>query len=89
MTVFAYSRGHKITTVGSCTDATDWRWADDGAPIHGNDRPCARCGRMPTINGHDACLADIPDVVAACCGHGVQTSYMILEDGTHISPYGN
>lgn len=77
MTVFAYKRGHEITTVGSTVDDTDWRWADTGEPIQNDERPCTRCGCLPTLDGHDACLGDIPEAIAACCGHGVGKAYVL------------
>lgn len=27
---------------------------------------------MPTPDGHDACLGELPGVKYACCGHGVE-----------------
>lgn len=33
-------------------------------------RPCAACDRRPTDDGHDACIANLPNVKNACCGHG-------------------
>lgn len=45
----------------------------DGAPIPDDTalrRPCVRCGLPPTATGADPCIADLPDVAYACCGHG-------------------
>jgi hypothetical protein len=39
-------------------------------PYGGADRPCSGCGQLPTAAGHDACIADLPGVRNACCGHG-------------------
>lgn len=65
--ITTYSRGHKVTCRGG-----GWVWADNGEPVDWKaQRPCARCGRMPTPEGYDACLGYIPDAAAACCGHGV------------------
>jgi hypothetical protein len=33
-------------------------------------RPCARCGLPPTETGDDPCIANLPGVIYACCGHG-------------------
>lgn len=53
-----------------------WFWADSLKPVkEGIERPCARCGRLPTKDGHDACLGAIPGVTNACCGHGVMDPY--------------
>jgi len=31
---------------------------------------CRKCGKLPTKEGHDACLGTLPNVMNACCGHG-------------------
>jgi hypothetical protein len=67
-------RGHRIVWDGNL-----WRYADDGTPAEdwgGMARPCVRCGQMPTPEGHDACLGTLPNVSAACCGHGVREPYI-------------
>lgn len=77
MTILGRIRGHGITC-----DGERWVYADDGSPVD-RKRPCARCGRMPTPEGYDACLGELPDVLNACCGHGfddVQRGY-VHEDG--------
>jgi len=34
--------------------------------------PCKKCGaKGPTVKGHDPCIANLPGVEHACCGHGV------------------
>jgi hypothetical protein len=42
---------------------------------------CHRCGLSPTRKGHDPCLADLPGVINACCGHGVTFAYATLSNG--------
>jgi hypothetical protein len=54
-----------------------WVWSDTGAPVDENPRLCPKCGRLPTPEGHDACLGRIPGVESACCGHGRQNGYII------------
>ncbi len=39
------------------------------------ERPCIRCGEMPTIEGYDACLGHILGARSVCCGHGVEVGY--------------
>jgi len=51
-------------------DSGEWVYANDLSSIS-NERPCQRCGMFSTIDGHDACLANLPGVINACCGHGV------------------
>jgi hypothetical protein len=36
---------------------------------------------MITPKGHDPCLANLPGVVNACCGHGVCFPYATLKNG--------
>jgi len=70
MTVVSFKRGHPIVLIG-CT----WCWADTEEPCDDDERPCVRCQRMPTPEGHDACLGTLEGVINACCGHGVQQPY--------------
>ena len=55
----------------------------DDVSLYAKDRPCTRCGEMPTEEGHDACIANLPGVRNACCGHGVEEGYIqfFAEDG--------
>jgi hypothetical protein len=51
-------------------------------PIPGQEpRRCARCGGYATRKGHDPCLADLPGVINACCGHGWWHPYATLRNG--------
>lgn len=63
-----------------------WFYADDQSPAT-CARPCPKCGQMPTPEGFDPCLGFIPGASAACCGHGVETGYL-LQNGQRyeISP---
>ena len=75
MTAEGQLRGHPIYW-----DEHDqvWRYCDNGAPtsyeerarLQWKERPCGRCGRYPTPEGHDPCLGALPGVSNACCGHG-------------------
>jgi hypothetical protein len=69
MPAISYQRGQQLTYQGGA-----WRYVDDGALVT-EVRPCVRCGRMPTEDGHDACLGRIPGIVSACCGHGIEAPY--------------
>jgi hypothetical protein len=68
---FSYSRGHKIEDPHG---QGEWIWSDSKKPIDDN-RPCAKCGKPPTLEGHDACLGCLPGIKAACCGHGISDPY--------------
>ena len=70
--VKSYSRGHEIFFDGSI-----WRYCDNDNPLDSEERPCKRCGKMPTAEGYDACLGHIEGAVSACCGHGVEPSYVV------------
>ena len=56
-----------------------WRYEDGTRLDDDPDRPCVRCGRPPTPEGHDACLGHIPGARSACCGHGVSSSILMME----------
>jgi hypothetical protein len=69
--ITSHSRGHKITY-----KRNRWVYSDTGESIS-KERPCIRCGKLPTLDGHDACLGYVPGVVSVCCGHGVTNKILI------------
>ena len=69
----SYSRGHEIYY-----DGIDWRYSDDNS-IHDDSRPCKKCNCYPTPEGYDSCLGKIEGVIHACCGHGVEKGYVIMD----------
>ena len=73
-------RGHKIIFLGQ------WVYADNKEPIT-QERPCIRCGKMPTKEGYDACLGYIPGVKSACCGHGIEIPFYL--SGEKVMPTEN
>ena len=64
-----------------------WRYVDDDAPTDGYggvERPCVKCGLLAESDGPDPCLGRLPDgVTSACCGHGVETGYIVWEGVAH------
>jgi len=76
MTVTTYIRGHKVEFLNG-----EWVYSDDKTPVSGKERPCKKCGRMPSPEGYDACLGYIPGAESACCGHGIEDGYIIYKDG--------
>jgi hypothetical protein len=60
-------------------NGTDWVFSDT-KKISDGKRPCKRCGRSPTPEGHDACLGIITGAVSACCGHGVEKPFIVYEN---------
>ena len=65
--IFGYVRGWKIIWNAK---KKEWFYEDNGNLLD-DKRVCKRCGKSPTAEGHDACLGTIPNVQAACCGHGI------------------
>lgn len=56
-----------------------------GNDFHVNERPCVHCGKMPSPGGHDACIANLPGVDFACCGHGgIERGYISFKNGVII-----
>jgi hypothetical protein len=80
----SWVRGHWV----SSEEGKHWYYDDSGTPVDDN-RPCPRCHRMPTEDGHDACIGHINDsnVVSACCGHGVWEGLIITKKGTGKDKY--
>ena len=68
------SRGWPIEYVAGV-----WVYSDTKQPVS-NDRACRRCKRLPTADGHDACLATLPNTESACCGHGAEKPFRIPPD---------
>jgi hypothetical protein len=50
-------------------------------------RYCENCDQYSTEEGHDACIANLPGVIHACCGHGKEEGYVKLENGITIRGY--
>ena len=77
MVVRQYSRGHEIYY-----DSDDgvWLYSDDDS-LGIVERHCKKCGHMPLPIGEDYCLGHIGGVKYACCGHGVDVGYIVLNDG--------
>lgn len=69
--VKSYSRGWEIYY-----DGENWRYVDNNEILN-DSRTCKKCGCMPTKEGYDACLGQIKGSKSACCGHGVEKSYVV------------
>jgi hypothetical protein len=57
-----------------------WKYTDTKEPI-AVSRPCPRCGKYQTAEGHDPCIRNLPGIKNACCGHGVKEGYLQFSDG--------
>lgn len=74
--------GHWIVQNGD-----KWYYVDGGDELDwDNPRPCPQCGKRRTKEGHDPCIAELPGVSAACCGHGIEEGYILFNSG--IAVYG-
>jgi len=73
--ITAYERGHPVYF----KDGRIYYRDTDEEVDFDKARPCPRCGRLPTPEGHDACLGTLPGVKSACCGHGVTEPILIPE----------
>lgn len=76
------SSGHTIAVLD---DGSEY-YCDTMEPFDAEfpTRPCTRCGKYPTPEGHDSCLGDLPGVEFACCGHGVEKAYISFKNGITI-----
>lgn len=72
MTASSFERGWHIVYI-----AGRWVYEDTNKPITGT-RVCCRCLQKPTAEGHDACIGHVEDAISVCCGHGVESSYVII-----------
>jgi len=90
---YGYYRGHPVVCLEG--EACE-RYADDLTPTVdaagiGVERPCVRCGAAAAPDGPDPCLGMLPNVVSACCGHGVEEPYLKfhLSDDRHTGLRGD
>lgn len=80
-------RGNPIYLDASCGE---WRFTDSNRPVRDchQDKPCGKCGQMPTAEGHDPCLGELPGVVNACCGHGRrEEAYIQFATGVRVAGF--
>jgi transcriptional regulator with XRE-family HTH domain len=74
-TITGYMRGHLCYFN---QHNQQWYYMDNDLPFD-DTRPCPKCNKLPTPEGHDACLGHIPGVSSACCGHGREDGAIIWE----------
>lgn len=72
---FSYCRGHLIT-YDQVRGA--YAYVDDSTLVLDN-RPCFKCGKLPTAEGYDACKGYVPGATSVCCGHGEHEPILIME----------
>ena len=79
MSATGFSQGHEIVFLSE-----RWVYSDTLESID-NIRKCKHCNLLPTKEGHDACLGNLPGVEYACCGHGDrEKSYIKFTNGMII-----
>ncbi|HEC66912.1 MAG TPA: hypothetical protein ENI23_16680 [bacterium] len=49
-----------------------WKYLDNDQLIESEKRKCPCCNQFQTENGHDPCIANLPGIKSACCGHGTK-----------------
>lgn len=70
---------------GYYNDGKNWRYIDNKEIVNAaSERPCKKCGHMPTSDGDDYCIANLPGVMNACCGHGTAEGYVQFTNGVII-----
>ena len=80
MTASKY-RGHEIEFIFDY-----WIYSDTKQKVSENkNRQCGNCNTNQTVEGHDGCIGTLPNVMNACCGHGVsEVAYILFEDKTEL-----
>lgn len=61
-----------------------WFYKDTKTKTLGNVRGCGYCGMNNTKEDHDGCLGTLPNVINACCGHGIDNDAYIQFDMNNI-----
>jgi hypothetical protein len=79
----SYAFGHPCTALISGDRVGPYHYNDTGeeVPRGRSLRRCPKCGDGETKDGHDPCIAKLPGVEFACCGHGVERAYVKFYDG--------
>ena len=76
----SYLRGHEIYFKDN-----RWRYVDNDELTAGSYRNCGYCHAPNRIDGHDACLGVLSNVMNACCGHGdLEAAYIQFNNGEII-----
>lgn len=72
-------RGHAM----ELDDEGRWIYSDTrGLVAEDTHRACGKCNLPNRMDGHDACLGELPSVTNACCGHGeLGAAYVNFSDG--------
>ena len=80
MTARSQMRGHQTYYDEK---SQEWRYVEDKITTR-LEKPCTKCGKHPTKEGHDYCLRHLSNcdgIKSACCGHGKRRGFIMLKDG--------
>ncbi len=78
--ITSYEHGHQTEY-----NVINKKWVySDTKEVISHKRPCMKCGCKSTKEGYDSCLGFIPNASSACCGHGVENPYVVLNNGEHF-----
>jgi hypothetical protein len=83
-----FTRSHLGKWAGKPHTILVWHWKDTGERVtlkSTRERRCPKCKKRATALGHDPCIANLPGVVAACCGHGVEEAYVMFSKPRRIT----
>lgn len=78
MSITSQTNGHRIIYINK-----EWIYEDSKEPIS-KTKPCKYCGKHSTKEGHDNCIGYLEGVAHACCGHGIEKPYAILNNGNRL-----
>lgn len=86
-----YDFGHEVVGFWYEDEWSAWpgavRFKDTGDRVNSKtmrNRACPKCGEKRTKDGHDPCIGNLPGVLHACCGHGVEEGYVSFASGIVI-----
>lgn len=88
---WAWYYGHRVYVSWKETHMDEYRYRymdTDELVLESPKRPCPVCNEYETAEGHDPCIANLPGVRNACCGHGCKNRYIQLDDEEHTLLHG-
>jgi len=78
-----YLMGHGVYMADDMLIARNSR----GQFINIDKLKCTKCKKKATKDGQDPCIANLPGVTDACCGHGRHEGYIVFENGVKITGF--
>ena len=71
MAVQGYDFGHR----------TEWVYSDTKEPVGSHERKCPKCNQYRNADNTDPCWGKLSGVQSACCGHGNERPFIMLDNG--------